>query len=218
METKTARSMNIFYEQFRKQMSSNVPLDLEDPLNEIRTEYKTCRECSLCTNREASQQVVFGSGPIKPKILVVGPSPSRYDADVGVPFSDKLGDKLRGMVSYLGRHIELENNVYYTNLVLCPGDLNEEAIVACWERFQREIELVNPKVLLFLGDEVAKAFVPIPKHGKALVFNMGDRYYTAVMTHTLKDLVFRNAEVVDEVKADLDLLVRTFRDVESLTH
>lgn len=205
-----------FYEQFKSMESSYLELDVHDPLNDLRAKYKQCRLCSLCKNRNYTQNMVFGSGVINPRLMVVGTGPSKYDSEVGVPFSDKLGDKLRGMLEYVNSRVNIDNNIYLTSLALCPGNHTIESFDACYDRLHEELVLVSPKVLLFLGNEVSSRFVTLPQRGKKLVFKLGEKYYTGVQTHTLKDLVFRNSEVRYEVKEDLDLLVEIIRNEENL--
>lgn len=202
-----------FYQQFKTVTDAYLEEQTNDELSKLKDEYTHCRGCSLHKTR--THGIVFGTGPLKSRLMVVGLAPSKYDGEIGVPFSDKLGDKLRGMLEYVNDGISISNNVYLTNLVLCPGSPTEEQFSACYERLHAEFVLVDPKVVLFLGEDVANRFVVGPKRGKKLVFKLGEKYYTGVQTHTLKDLLYRNSEVRQDVKSDLDIVVRLIRDAEN---
>lgn len=208
--------MNVFYQQFSGLTNSNLTLNLVDPLQTIREEYKYCRMCSNRKCRVDNRGIVFGKGTIRPKLMFIGDAPSNYDAEVGAPFADVQGQRINGMVEYITRQTDLRNNVYFTNTILCPGGLNPEAVKACRDRLYEEIKIVNPRVIVLLGPQVVSAldgmFAQGQKkiRGRELILKV-DKYYTGVITHSLIDLSFRREEVKYEVKDDLDFIIKVLR-------
>ncbi len=193
--------MKSFYSHLRSNIELDIKLDEKDPLAEFHESNKTCLLCSQCSNIKLP-----GYGVAKPKLMVIGGVPSQYDLDVGVVFSDNLGKKLHGMLSYVNRQCNIINNMYYTNLSWCL-----EMRTICKSRIEEEIGLVNPKLILLLGQGIANVFFDDCKIGDICTINVG-KYYDALVTHSLKDVLFRNAEVKQEVKQHMDMVIRKLND------
>jgi len=196
--------MSIFYKQVRQGMDCFLPFEIVDPLVEFRKKYKGCRECKLSQDLTG---MVFGYGTIKPRLMFIGLSPSQYDIDTGIPFSDKPGKKLQGLVEYLSRTVSLDNNIYYTNLVLCSGEATEVETAACRERMVKEIEFVQPQNIILLGEEVNQHFCAGGASRLTKKVIKLDRYYPVFMTRNLREILFKRDEVKLEVKEDLDYIV-----------
>ena len=205
--------MNIFYKQFRKDTNSNITLDFKNPLEELKNEFKDCSNCTLCKTRIENRSIVFGNGMVRPRVMFIGGFPSNYDSELGIPFSDKAGEKLKGIIEYLNRKISLINNTYITNLILCPGNITEESIKACRNRLEREIKLVSPKVICFLGLDVAKTFIKTAQRQTSMLVKL-DKYYTSIATHSILDLLYKNEEVRKEIGIDMDFLIKVIKDEE----
>lgn len=204
--------VNLLYDYLQSPTNINVKLTVLDTLATFNNIYEGCQLCPLHLQRDTEHSMVMGMGVVKPKVMFIGEGPSAHDATIGRPFSDKAGEKVSGMVQYLSRFVDLTNNLYTTNIVLCAGD-SEEAIPTCNQRLIDEIKLVSPRVIVILGDRVFEAlrekFIPgtISTRGKVLMWKY-DKYYSVVQTHRLVDLLFRQQEVQLEVKEDLDLVVK----------
>ena len=206
----------MFYKQFKKAGSSCVDMHIKDPLVEIYDRFSECKKCSLCTDREGAP--VHGYGTQRPLLAVIGDKPSNYELEVGRPFVDQRNKKLRGMLEYVSRSVDIRNNVYYTNLIMCPSPTLDDGVVeACRERFVEEIRVVNPRVILVLGAHVARVLYPdkfetlSDIRGKVRLINI-DKYYSAVITHSIDEIFYKNDEVRKSVKEDLDLLIREIKN------
>lgn len=195
--------MNVFYEQLKKNPNSCVELKIHDPLEPHKKQYINCQLCSLANTRN---NVVFGTGVVSPKLMIIGLVPSTYDSDLGIPFSDMAGRKVQGLVEYLSRSVNLDNNVYMTNLLLCPGVATEESIVACSGRMQEEIQIINPKNILLLGTEVSDRLLPSCKRLTVQLMKV-HKYCSVFLTRNLRELFYKRDEVQEEVKEDLDYMV-----------
>ncbi len=109
-----------------------------------------CTECSLAEGRT---NVVFGAGSPDADVLIVGEGPGQKEDELGLPFvgrSGQLLDKLLGEID-LARE-----DVYIANVVKCRPPRNRDPrpdeIDSCKGYLRRQIELIDPKVVLTLGN------------------------------------------------------------------
>ena len=118
----------------------------------------TCTACGLCRQR---QQSVFGRGSENPAWVMTGDTPSREDEAAGAPFSGDEATLLENMLRAIGR----TQQVYFTNLVKCRAQdehgqrraPNPDEIAACRPILQRQIDLLQPRLILALGKTAALA-------------------------------------------------------------
>lgn len=123
-----------------------------------------CRQCHLCDSRK---NTVFGVGDQKAKWLFVGEGPGRNEDIQGEPFVGKAGQLLDNML--LALNMKRGENVYIANIVKCrPTDESgkdrrptQEEVSACLPYLQRQIELVQPTVIVALGHTAAWALLGI---------------------------------------------------------
>ena len=115
---------------------------------------KKCRECSLCETRT---NVVFGVGSHEAEVLFIGEGPGANEDLKGEPFVGKAGMLLDDMLAIIGLRRE---QVYIANIVKCrpPGNRNPlpEEGQACVGYLHRQIALVQPKVIVLLGNVALK--------------------------------------------------------------
>ena len=183
--------------------------------------YLDSKDCDRCKERE---KIVFGKGLIKSKILFIGEAPTFDDSIVGVPFSDKIGEKFWGITKYLSDKIDLNDSIYYTNLVLCPSikPVNKEQYTACYERLKEEILYIDPKAIVLLGIGVARFVleeapaIVMPKDVRQVrnLARIDNTYFPFYFTHSMIDLYHRGDEIRREVKKDLDFIATDFLELE----
>lgn len=118
-------------------------------LKRIEEEAKNCKKCSLWKTRK---NVVFGMGNPETKILFIGEAPG-YNEDLkGIPFCGKAGEVLDLLFSSISMKRE---DIYITNIIKCRPlenrDPKEEEIEKCMEYLEKQIEIINPKIICCLG-------------------------------------------------------------------
>ena len=120
-----------------------------------------CRACKLGTMRH---RAVFGVGHRRARVMVVGEAPGAEEDRLGEPFVGAAGHLLDNMLAACGLRRAGEDaasTVYIANVIKCrpPGNRNPEAdeIAQCLPILQRQIELVQPRLLLALGRFAAQA-------------------------------------------------------------
>jgi uracil-DNA glycosylase len=126
---------------------------------------QTCRACGLCAQR---QQAVPGAGAQPAGWMVVGQAPGELEDAQGQPALGPPGQLLDAMLKAMGLArdaTEPAAQVFVTDAVKChpPGQRNPEAaeLAACKPYLLRQIELVNPRVLLLLGRVAAHSVLGV---------------------------------------------------------
>ncbi|MEA2024467.1 MAG: uracil-DNA glycosylase [Actinomycetota bacterium] len=128
--------------------------DATQRLDELRA---TALACTACRLSEERIHVVFGDGNPQADVVFVGEAPGRREDEQGVPFvgpSGKLLDRLLG-------EIELERaDVYIANVVKCRPPNNRDPrpdeIDACKDYLREQLRLIDPKVVVTLGNFSSK--------------------------------------------------------------
>ncbi|HPW08555.1 MAG TPA: uracil-DNA glycosylase, partial [Burkholderiaceae bacterium] len=117
-----------------------------------------CRACALCESRK---NTVFGVGqvPASPGLapqvdwMIVGEAPGENEDLRGEPFVGQAGKLLDNMLRAIG--LDRHHNVYIANVLKCrpPANRNPEPheVAQCAPYLQRQIELLQPKVILAMG-------------------------------------------------------------------
>lgn len=134
--------------------STEDPLDQpsvrQDKLESLEQEAGGCVKCGLSENRNT---VVFGEGTVEAKVMVIGEGPGAREDEQGLPFVGPAGELLRGGFEKVGLD---QDDIYITNTVKCrpPGnrDPEQEELDACRPYLDRQLELIDPPVILTLGN------------------------------------------------------------------
>ncbi len=119
------------------------------------------RDCSVCKLRAGCTQTVFGVGDEKADWLFVGEGPGADEDALGEPFVGQAGKLLDNMLMAI--KLKRGNNVYIANVVKCrpPSNRTPEAdeIASCMTYLQRQIELIQPKLIIALGKVASDALL-----------------------------------------------------------
>ncbi len=109
----------------------------------------TCRRCRLGSRRK---NLVFGDGNPNAGLMFIGEGPGRDEDEKGKPFVGKAGRLLDQMIAAMQFR---RQDIYIANIVKCraPGNRNPEEDEAnfCLPYLERQIELINPEVIVLLG-------------------------------------------------------------------
>jgi uracil-DNA glycosylase family 4 len=119
------------------------------------------KACTICKLRAGCTQTVLGVGDESADWLFVGEGPGADEDALGEPFVGQAGKLLDNML--LAIKLKRGNNVYITNIVKCrpSGNRNPEAdeIASCLPYLQRQIGLIQPKVIIALGKVASNALL-----------------------------------------------------------
>lgn len=116
--------------------------------------------CTDCPLSESCTKKVIGTGPMDAGIMVIGAAPGRNEDEEGSPFVGEGGQLLMKAFESVGWKRE---DLYLTNLVKChpPGNRNPlvSEVGACYKHLLKEIELVNPKVIISIGSVASSTII-----------------------------------------------------------
>jgi uracil-DNA glycosylase len=116
----------------------------------LRTEVLTCTKCVLHQTRT---QGVLGVGPRRSDWMVIGEAPGAEEDRRGEPFVGRAGHLLDAMLHAIG--LNRGTNVYIANVLKSrpPGnrDPKPEEVAACLPYLMRQIELLQPRLMLAVG-------------------------------------------------------------------
>ncbi|MBR5708086.1 MAG: uracil-DNA glycosylase [Oscillospiraceae bacterium] len=118
-------------------------------LDELKKECAGCAKCGLCQTRT---NLVFGVGDPGAKLMFVGEGPGRDEDLQGEPFVGRAGKLLDAMLDI----IDLDRSkVYIANMVKCRPPQNRDPLPeeqdACFPWLERQIEIIDPKLIVCLG-------------------------------------------------------------------
>ena len=120
----------------------------------LQAETAACSACGLCKQRK---QAVFGVGASAAPWLFVGEGPGAEEDEQGEPFVGQAGKLLDAMLAAAG--LQRGREVYIANVVKCrpPGNRTPtiEEAAACAPLLDRQIDLIQPKLIVALGKTAA---------------------------------------------------------------
>ena len=133
-------------------------------IDRLRDAAQECRGCDLWEN---ATQTVFGEGPRKARVLLVGEQPGDREDIEGHPFVGPAGRLLDSALTAAGI---ARDDVYITNAVKhfrweargkrrIHKKPSLEQVNACRPWLEAEIDLVNPEVVVCLGATAAQALL-----------------------------------------------------------
>jgi uracil-DNA glycosylase family 4 len=115
----------------------------------LRLAVQSCTACGLDKTRT---QTVFGIGNPLADLMIIGEAPGFNEDKQGEPFVGRAGQLLTAMLQAIGFERE---NVYIANILKCRPPNNRdpqvEEVNLCTPFLQKQIALVQPKLLLAVG-------------------------------------------------------------------
>lgn len=137
--------------------ADSTPSDPSGLLTILSQEVAACTRCRLHRER---QQVVFGEGNPRARVVVVGEAPGREEDRTGRPFVGSAGKLLDLLLMTAGFPRE---EVYICNVIKCrpPENRNpmRDEVEACSSYLHGQLAAIQPAVLLALGKFAAQTLV-----------------------------------------------------------
>ncbi|HTQ97311.1 MAG TPA: uracil-DNA glycosylase [Candidatus Acidoferrum sp.] len=129
----------------------------DDSLLKIREDIGDCTRCKLHKGRN---KIVFGDGNPKAELVFVGEGPGADEDMQGLPFVGRAGKLLTQMIEAMGLQ---RKDVYICNVVKCRPPENRtpepDEIQTCSPFLLRQIDTINPKVIVCLGAVSSKTLL-----------------------------------------------------------
>ena len=124
---------------------------------ELKQKVQTCELCKL---RAGCVQTVFGNGNEHANWLFIGEAPGMEEDVSGIPFSGTAGALLDNMLISMGLK---RDQVYLAGVIKCRPEEDRHPhvgeISACLPYLKRQIELIQPKIIVTLGKTAASALL-----------------------------------------------------------
>jgi DNA polymerase len=125
--------------------------DMPEELKELNKMVQNCHRCNLSKTRK---NIVFGEGNPDAKIMFIGEAPGREEDLQGRPFVGKSGEMVTKMIQKV--LLLKREDVYIANIIKCRPPQNRnpeiEEIEACKGYLLKQIEIVQPKIIVLLGN------------------------------------------------------------------
>ena len=145
----------------------------EEILKQVAAEAAVCMKCNLHYSRK---NTVPGEGPADAKIMFIGEGPGFHENEQGRPFVGAAGKFLDELLTGIGMS---RKEVFIGNVVKCrpPGnrDPMPDELQACNGYLERQIQAINPQVIVTLGRFSMARFLPNAKisqiHGQVFQVN-----------------------------------------------
>lgn len=189
----------------------------EERLDKLKQIALQCKQCSLWESRH---KMVFGEGSAFSHIMFVGEAPGRDEDKEGRPFVGRSGKLLRLMISAIDL---TPDDWYIANILKCRPPANrdpEEEEMQCCVRFlKKQIEIIQPKLLVFLGRIAIRGLLP-DYSDKTIKFlredckNLGIKYQNIPVIITYHPSgVLRNPTFKIKVKEDFTFLQSLIKEI-----
>jgi uracil-DNA glycosylase family 4 len=140
-----------------------------EALNAIASKIAGCTRCELSFSRK---NAVPGEGPVDSQVMFIGEGPGFFENEQGRPFVGQAGKFLEELLEMNGLKRE---QVFITNVVKCRPPGNRDPLpgelTACNDFLDRQIGVINPRVIVTLGRYSMAKFLPGARisdiHGQA---------------------------------------------------
>jgi uracil-DNA glycosylase len=130
----------------------------DDSLLKIREDIGD--NCTRCKLHKGRHTIVFGDGSPKAQLVFVGEGPGADEDAQGLPFVGRAGKLLTQMIEAMGLQ---RKDVYICNVVKCRPPQNRapepDEVETCSPYLLRQIDAINPKVIVCLGAVATKALL-----------------------------------------------------------
>jgi len=150
---------NNLYKYKSKQNNAKLNSNISEITN-IKDLEIFIKNSNICNLKKYAKTTVIGDGNKKSNIMLIGEAPGAEEDKLGKPFVGAAGQLLNKML----KAINLDRkDIYTTNVIPWRPPNNRtptnEEIIECLAFIQKNIEIINPKLILLLGGTAAKAIL-----------------------------------------------------------
>ena len=189
----------------------------QEQLNKLKLEVQNCKACSLCEKRN---NIVFSDGCECAPVMFIGEAPGQNEDNTGIPFVGRAGQLLRKFMLEVGFG---ENDFYIANTLKCRPPENrkptKEEKMACAYFLEKQIELVNPKIIVLVGSTALESFIFDKKltitKARGQIFEIDNRKFIPIF-HPSYLLRYHSMEIGSPrylFKSDLEMIKKMIVEV-----
>lgn len=138
---------------------ASISAEEQQAWEQLEQEVANCTKCALYQTRT---QAVFGVGNRRAEWMIIGEAPGRDEDRQGEPFVGRAGKLLNSMLEAMGFARE---DVYIANILKSRPPRNRdprpEEVAACEPYLKRQIELIQPRIILAVGRVAAQNLLKV---------------------------------------------------------
>lgn len=179
---------------------------VKETLDTIRAELGECLRCPLGKSRN---NIVFGRGSEKARLVFVGEAPGREEDLAGEPFVGEAGRLLTKIIQAMGFERE---QVYICNVLKCrpPGNRNPrpEEINVCEPFLRGQLRVIGPEVVVALGTFSAQSLLQSREPISRLRGRFHDYHGIALMPTFHPAYLLRNPAMKRHVWDDMQVVMK----------
>lgn len=188
--------------------SESISIPAGDSLDKIREDVDRSQTCGVC---KSGMPIVFGVGPARAELMLIGEGPGIDDQQSRQPFQGQAGVLLTRMLAAIN---VARQECYLCNVIKCipPGErsFSVEEVEDCRPMLLRQILAVQPRVIIALGALAAQTLLRSKKtiselRGRSYTLRLNDAEMAVVPTFNPAYLL-RVAEKKREAWEDLKLV------------
>lgn len=185
--------------------ASPTPREVRRPTTELAALEAGAKACTKCPELvRCRHSVVFGVGNPRAELMFIGEAPGADEDAQGEPFVGRAGQLLTKIIEAMGYRRE---QVYITNILKCRPPQNRtplpDEVANCLPYVLRQIELIQPKVIVALGATALRALLDV----QLGITKMRGHWYTfrdiPIMPTFHPAYLLRNPAAKREVWADM---------------
>lgn len=184
-------------------------------IEELEAAFERCAACDL---GGASARFVFGVGDTSARVLVVGEAPGFHEDQQGEPFVGAAGKLLDELLAGIGLSRRPGGGVYIANVLKHrPPDNRDpqpEEVAACRPILDEQIRILDPQVIVTLGNFATKAMLQTDSGITRLRGRVFHRNGRVIFPTFHPAAALRSASVEAQLKADFRSLAAVLADRE----
>ena len=177
-------------------------------MSELEELYREVANCTACDLHKSRTHPVPGEGPEDAKIMFIGEGPGYNEDQQGRPFVGPSGRLLEKWLALINL---TRDEVYIANVIKCRPPNNRDPLAsevgACRPFLDRQIELIDPRLIATLGRHSMERYFPRARitkvHGRAR--REGSRVYLPLFHPAY---ILRNARAAEAAEADFKKIPR----------
>jgi len=191
-------------------------MDKQQQLNQLASQIRLCKNCPLY---KGTTHAVPGEGNPNAEIMFIGEGPGYWEDQKGRPFVGQAGQLLDQMINSVGLK---RSDVFIANVVKHRPSENRdpmpEEISACGAWLDKQIDIIDPKIIVTLGRFSMAKFYPGASisrvHGTARIVNLKDKkILVAFMYHPAAAL--RADTILQSLKTDFSKIPQMLEDFKN---
>lgn len=176
--------------------------------------------CTKCPLHQTRNNVVFGNGNPNAAVMLIAEAPGYYEDKSGIVFQGKSGELLDKILAASG--FNRKEHIYISNIVKCrppsnrqPSDIEK---AACLPYLYRQIELIDPKIIILLGATALKGLIDPQARITQIRGQWIDWQNRLVMPTYHPSALLRNQQLKRPVWDDFKNVVTKYRELVNPEH